>query len=208
LSVIRQRVELLLCPACLRATGGRATAGGLAGLKGALKRISKYQDRAMMDFDTKAFRQALGVFPTGVAVITTQSVERSPMGITVNSFSSASLTPPMVLWCISRSSDRFDAFTSARGYTVSILGTAHEAVSTRLAKQGAHSLAGIELIETPSGAPALADALAVFECESEAVHDAGDHAILLGRVIAFTRRERGAPLVFFRGRYGALANHT
>jgi flavin reductase (DIM6/NTAB) family NADH-FMN oxidoreductase RutF len=107
--------------------------------------------------------------------------------------------------CLHRKSDRFEAFRRAKHYTISLLGTAHEAVSARLAKQGAHSLEGIDLLETKLGPPALADALAVFECESEAVYEGGDHVILVGRVIRFARREAGAPLVFFHGRYGALA---
>jgi flavin reductase (DIM6/NTAB) family NADH-FMN oxidoreductase RutF len=158
-----------------------------------------------MSFDTRAFRQALGCFPTGVAVVTTAEPGCDHKGITVNSFTSVSLDPPLVLWCIDRKSDRFSTFTKAKCYTISLLGTVHEDVSSRLAKQGAHTLNGIDLIETRLGPPALADALAFFECESEAVHQGGDHAILVGRVVRFAKREAGAPLLFFQGRYGALA---
>lgn len=157
--------------------------------------------------DTRAFRQALGQFPTGVAVVTAQPRDSHPMGITVNSFTSVSLDPPLVLWCMDRKSDRYPVFTGAPGYVISILGTAHEEVSSRLAKQGAHSLEGIELLETELGPPALADALAVFECAAHSLHEEGDHAILIGKVQRFAQREAGAPLVFFKGRYGALAEH-
>jgi flavin reductase (DIM6/NTAB) family NADH-FMN oxidoreductase RutF len=156
-----------------------------------------------MNFDLRAFRTALGTFPTGVAVVTA-TTETAPMGITVNSFTSVSLDPPLVLWCIDRRSDRYEVFTKAGGYTISVLGTCHEDVSARLAKQGEHSLDGVELLPTELGPPALADALAVFECAREAVHAGGDHAILLGRVLRFHRHEAGAPLVFFKGKYGAL----
>jgi flavin reductase (DIM6/NTAB) family NADH-FMN oxidoreductase RutF len=159
-----------------------------------------------MSFDTRAFRQALGSFPTGVAVITALSTSDKPVGITVNSFTSVSLEPPMVLWCIDKKSDRYAIFTKATGYTISVLGTAHEDVSARLAKPGSHSLENIPLIDTELGPPALSDALAFFECAGEAVYEGGDHAILVGRVVRFARREAGAPLVFFRGRYGALAD--
>jgi flavin reductase (DIM6/NTAB) family NADH-FMN oxidoreductase RutF len=159
-----------------------------------------------MSFDTRAFRQALGTFPTGVAVVTAFRAGGHPIGITVNSFTSVSLEPPLVLWCVDRKSDRFATLSQAQHHTISVLGTAHEDVSARLAKQGAHHLDGIELIATELGPPALADALAIFECEREAMHDAGDHAILIGRVLRFARREAGAPLVFFQGRYGALAS--
>src|ERR1700733_1736454 len=117
-----------------------------------------------MTFDARAFRQALGSFPTGVAVVTAAAPERHPQGITVNSFTSVSLDPPLVLWCLDRKSDRYHTFTKAHGYTISVLGTAHESVSARLAKQGAHHLDGIELLPTELGPPALADALAIFEC--------------------------------------------
>ena len=156
-----------------------------------------------MNFDKRAFRTALGTFPTGVAVVTA-TTGAAPMGITVNSFTSVSLEPPLILWCIDRNSDRYDVFTKAKGYTISVLGTCHEDVSSRLARQGEHKLDGIGLLPTELGPPALADSLAVFECEREAVHPAGDHAILIGRVIRFHRHEAGAPLVFFKGKYGAL----
>ena len=158
-----------------------------------------------MNFDTRAYRQALGSFPTGVAVITAIGPSRRPLGITVNSFTSVSLEPPLVLWCLDRRSDRYQAFTKSRGFTISVLGSAHEDVSSRLAKPGSHNLEGIPLVETELGPPALVDSLAYFECASEAVYEGGDHAILLGRVLRFARREAGAPLVFFQGRYGALA---
>lgn len=159
----------------------------------------------MSEFDKKAFRQALGCFPTGVAVVTSQVASGDPIGITVNSFTSVSLEPPLVLWCADKHSDRYPVFAASEAFVISILGTAHEDVSARLARPGAHSLEGIELIQTELGPPALVDALAVFECAPYGVHDAGDHAILIGHVLRFARREAGAPLVFFKGRYGALA---
>jgi flavin reductase (DIM6/NTAB) family NADH-FMN oxidoreductase RutF len=157
-----------------------------------------------MTFDIRAFRQALGEFPTGVAVVTAAGAG-SHVGITVNSFVSVSLDPPLVLWCIDKKSQRYEAFTKAESYTVSILGTAHQAISAQLARGGAHQLKEVPLLETESGAPALADALAIFECDIHAVYDGGDHAILVGQVMRFARRDAGAPLVFFRGKYGALA---
>ncbi|MBI1330513.1 MAG: flavin reductase [Alphaproteobacteria bacterium] len=157
-----------------------------------------------MSFDTRSFRDALGCFPTGVAVVTCAGTD-AHIGITVNSFASVSLDPPLVLWCLDKKSDRFTAFTNAAGYTISLLGTVHRDVSSRLAKRGEHSLEGIELLDTELGPPALADSLAAFECKAHAVHDAGDHAILIGQVQRITRHDAGAPLVYFRGGYGALA---
>lgn len=157
-------------------------------------------------FDTKAFRTALGSFPTGITVMTAASSEASHIGITVNSFTSVSLDPPLVLWCIDRRSRRYPAFANAPGFTVSILASGHQEVSSRLAGAGEHSLDDIALIATELGPPALADSLAVFECARESVQEAGDHAILIGRVLRFARYDgAGAPLVYFQGKYGALA---
>ena len=157
----------------------------------------------MTDFDIRAFRDALGCYPTGVAVVT--AGEASHIGITVNSFASVSLDPPLVLWAIDRRSRRHGPFVTAPGFTVSILSAEHKAVSARLAGPGEHSLDGLELLTTELGPPALADSLAVFECAREQVVEGGDHTVLIGRVLRFHRPQDGAPLVYFKGRYSALA---
>src|ERR1700742_2594595 len=109
-----------------------------------------------MELDTRAFRDALGTYPTGVAVVTAAGVG-AHIGITVNSFTSVSLDPPMLLWCMDRRSQRHDVFVRAAGFTVSILGTDHQEVSSRLARPGEHALDGLALLETELGPPALAD---------------------------------------------------
>ena len=156
-----------------------------------------------MAMDSRAFRDALGCFPTGVAVVTAAGVD-GHFGITVNSFTSVSLEPPLLLWCMDRRSRRHDIFVKAAGFTVSILGTDHKEVSSRLARPGEHALDGITLLETVLGPPALADSLAVFECAAEKMMEAGDHTILLGRVLRFSCPAASAPLVYFRGKYSAL----
>ena len=157
-----------------------------------------------MAFDTRAFRDALGAFPTGVAVVTAAySGAEAHIGITVNSFCSVSLDPPLVLWCMDKRSQRHPSFISATSFTVSVLGAGHREVSARLAKPGEHRLDGIALRPTELGPPALADSLAVFECVLEQALDGGDHTILLGRVVRFSKGE-GAPLIFFRGRYRTI----
>ena len=156
--------------------------------------------------DPRAFRDALGLYPTGVAVVTAATGgEASHIGITVNSFTSVSIDPPLVLWCIDRRSRRHDAFVAAPGFTVSLLSAAHRAISARLAGAGEHSLDGLPLLATELGPPALADCLAVFECARDRVIDGGDHSILIGHVLRLLRPEADAPLVFFKGRYSALA---
>ena|SRR5437868_3892278 len=160
-----------------------------------------------MSMDSRAFRDALGCFPTGVAVVTATGSD-SHFGITVNSFTSVSLDPPLLLWCMDRRSRRHDVFVKASGFTVSILGTDHKEVSSRLARPGEHSLDDITLIETELGPPALADSLAVFECAVEKKMEAGDHTILLGRVLRFSCPSASAPLVYFRGKYSALDQNS
>lgn len=157
-----------------------------------------------MAFDIRAYREALGSFPTGVAVVTV-AASSAHVGITVNSFTSVSLDPPLVLWCMDKRSGRHDVFAAAPAFTVNILGTEHKAVSARLARPGEHALTDLPLLTTELGPPALADALAVFECITERMVDAGDHTILIGHVQRFSRPSASAPLVFYSGRYRALA---
>ena len=159
----------------------------------------------MADLDIRAFRDALGCYPTGVAVVTAGEGEASHIGISVNSFTSVSLDPPLVLWAIDRRSRRHGPFVTAPGFTVSILSAEHKSVSSRLAGPGEHSLDGLPLLATELGPPALADSLAVFECAREQVVEGGDHTVLIGRVLRFHRPLEGAPLVYFKGRYSALA---
>lgn len=158
-----------------------------------------------MVFDLREFRNALGCFPTGVVVVTARAASVL-MGMTANSFASVSLEPPLVLWSVDRKSSRYETFTTVPEFTISILSSDHRSVSARLANPGEHTLDGVSLIETQNGTPGLADALAIFECAREAVYDGGDHAIIVGRVLRFAWRSSGEPLVFVRGRYGALAN--
>ena len=157
-----------------------------------------------MTMNSRAFRDALGCFPTGVAVVTAAFPDAAHYGITVNSFTSVSLEPPLLLWCMDRRSQRHDVFAGALGFTVSILGTEHREVSSRLSRPGEHFLDGIALLPTELGPPALADSLAVFECARENVTPGGDHTIILGRVLRFFCPSSSAPLVYYRGKYSAL----
>lgn len=155
--------------------------------------------------DTRKFRNALGCFATGVAVITTQAEGHAPIGITVNSFSSVSLDPPLILWCLDRKSDTLPIFDKVNAFTVNILREGHRDISARLARQGDHSLGGLATRVGSNGCPALEEALAHFECEVYARHDAGDHIILLGRVTHYEYAEDGRPLLYHRGGYQGLA---
>ena len=166
-------------------------------------------DQAMSEIegsghDPRKFRDALGCFATGVAVVTTSN-DGEPIGITVNSFSSVSLDPPLVLWCLDKRSDTLETFEKATAFTVNVLRDDHRDVSNKLAKPGDHSLVGIDMVEGVNGCPRLTQALAHFECEVDAKHDAGDHIIFVGRVVHFDRDVEGEPLVFHRGTYRLLS---
>jgi len=159
-----------------------------------------------MKQDSRGFRDALGHFATGVAVITTKGPEGAPLGLTVNSFASVSLDPPLVLWSLDRTSDRFEAFMKAEHFGVNILGGESQAVSHRLSRKGEFSLEGETLREGPHGVPMLECAIAHFECRVEQRHGGGDHVIFVGRVLDCGHRAHGAPLVYYRGRYRALGD--
>lgn len=158
-----------------------------------------------MTFDQRAFRDALGCFTTGVAVVTAVAEGAPPIGITVNSFTSVSLDPPLVLICLARSAQSFDAFTEAEHFAISILAEDQQDLSVRFSRRDLDDRwAGVATERWDSGAPILTGALAAFECAREAEFDGGDHVILVGRVLRLAS-QAGRPLLYARGRYAALA---
>lgn len=158
-----------------------------------------------MSLDSLQFRRALGRFATGVCVITANPPGHPPFGVTVNSFSSLSLDPPLVLWSLQKSSDTMDAFAAATHYCVNVLSEAQQALSGRFAKKGEHALDPSQYSNGETGLPVLHGTLATFECEIDARHDGGDHVILVGRVQAMRFPEPGRPLLYFDGGYRQLA---
>lgn len=158
-----------------------------------------------MTIDSRQFRNALGCFGTGVTVVTTQPPGAPAIGITVNSFSSVSLDPPLVLWCLDKKSNTSAVFSAAHTFAINILGVDHQEISNRLARQGEHRLDGLAFKTSETGLPVLEGALAVFECDVESRHDAGDHIILVGRVTGFDHAANGQPLIYYRGGYAELA---
>jgi flavin reductase (DIM6/NTAB) family NADH-FMN oxidoreductase RutF len=154
--------------------------------------------------DTRALRDALGRFTTGVAVVTADCGSGAPIGLTINSFSSVSLDPPLVLFSIHKRAARLAAFRAATGYTINVLAGHQQELSTRFARSPADLWEGVEISPSDCGAPILSGAVAHFECVPWAAYEGGDHLIFVCRVQRYALREDGAPLVFFAGRYGAL----
>ncbi len=157
-----------------------------------------------MSIDSRALRNALGQFATGVTVITAQPAGGAPFGMTVNSFSALSLDPPLVLWSLQKNSDCAGNFARCTHYTVNVLQHDQVAVSNAYAKKGEHDLRPGDFRIGRSGAPVLKGCMANFECRIEARHDGGDHLILVGRVLEMQVLPERKPLVFFAGRYREL----
>ena len=150
---------------------------------------------------SRAFRDALGRFATGVTVVTTAGPE-GPLGFTANSFSAVSLDPPLVLWSPARSSSRFAAFAQAAHYSIHVLGADQRDLCERFARSDG-GFEGLSHGLSAEGAPLLRGALARFDCARHAGYDGGDHMIIVGRVLRANFRD-GAPLIFSQGGFKSV----
>ncbi|MCW2984326.1 MAG: hsaB 3 [Conexibacter sp.] len=154
------------------------------------------------------FRRVLGHFPTGVAVVTAIDEDGVPAGLAVGSFSSVSLDPPLVSFAATRTSSSFAGIRTASSFAVNILSSSQEDLCRRFATPGIDKFAGIDWHPGLTGAPLLEGVVAWVDCEFEAVHEAGDHYIALGRVLALEAPSQAEPLVFLRGGYGRFDDGT
>jgi flavin reductase (DIM6/NTAB) family NADH-FMN oxidoreductase RutF len=159
-----------------------------------------------MGLDERQFRDALGQFATGVAVVTSQ-VDGVKVAMTVSSFNAVSLRPPLVLFSIARSAQSFDLWRRAETFAVMVLQEGQGALSNKFAKPGGSKWHGIDVVPGVTGAPLLPTWLACFECTMYARYDGGDHEIVVGQVVRLQNGSRQAPgpLVFYGGRYRALS---
>ena len=151
--------------------------------------------------DPRRLRDAFGCFGTGVTLVAALDDAGAPVALTANSFSSVSLEPPLLLFCLDRRSRRLPAFERADAWGVSVLHAGQEAISVAFARGGAEMDLPWTVVD---GAPVLADAMASFACTRHAVHDAGDHLIFIGLVEAVACEGSYDPLVFFQGRYRSV----
>jgi flavin reductase (DIM6/NTAB) family NADH-FMN oxidoreductase RutF len=163
-----------------------------------------------VSFDERAFRDALGVFPTGVAVVTATSHTGERLGLTVSSFNSVSLSPPLVLFSVSRAAYSFSAWQRVERYAVNILNEDQEIMSNRFARAMGEKWDGVTVLTGQTGVPVLPNALVSLECTAHARHDGGDHEIFVGKVAAISPLHAAVPrpLVFFRGRYAKLSTEA
>jgi flavin reductase (DIM6/NTAB) family NADH-FMN oxidoreductase RutF len=154
-------------------------------------------------FDPAVFRKTLGRFATGITIVTTCDPQGELHGVTVNSFTSVSLTPPLVLFCLGKSSTSLEAMLAANSFSINILSDKQEAISTRFASRLDNRFDGVEWTPGQTGSPLLAGALATLDCRKHQTIEAGDHFILIGEVLAASWHE-GDPILYFGSKYRLL----
>lgn len=154
------------------------------------------------------FREVLGQYPTGVAVITSRSRDGEPIGMVVGSFGSVSLDPPLVAFMPDRKSSTWEKLQQLDSYCVNILGAHQEGVCRSIASKRPDKFAGIEWTVSEHGNPVIAGSIARIECRKETVHEAGDHLIVIGRVQELAAGTPGTPLLFYRGGYGTFTQQS
>lgn len=155
--------------------------------------------------DQRLFRDALGSFATGICVVSAVPDQGAPIGMTINSFSSVSLEPPLVLWSIQVVSECFGVFGTTDRFAISVLSREQEALSQRYASKAEHELLEGHYQTGRTGMPVIRDALTSFECKVWARYPGGDHLIIVGEVVNVQAERPGLPLLFHQGRYAALA---
>ncbi len=157
-----------------------------------------------MSIDQRSYRNALGCFATGITVITTKNNDESLAGVTINSFASVSLEPPMVLFSLKSESPLNDVFKNSKTYNVNILAADQEKLSNLFAGPTEGKFDQAEWVEGENGSPILNNVLASLECELTETYPGGDHTIFLGTVTKINCPNEGNPLLYFRGGYEKL----
>lgn len=155
--------------------------------------------------DAAEFRKVLGQFATGVTIITARD-DDEPAGVAANSFTSVSMDPPLVLFCVAQSSSTWPRIERARKFAVNILGEHQEEVCRLFATKGADRFAQVAWHVGVGGSPVLDDCIAYLDCEFWAEYDGGDHIIVVGRVLDLGVNHDAGPLVFYQGQYGQFSS--
>ena len=160
--------------------------------------------------DGHEFRRVLGHYPTGVTVVTA-ACPGGPDGMTIGSFTSVSLDPPLVSFCPGHDSDSWARMRDVGSFCVNVLSAEQAGVSTTFASKGEDKFRDVLTRVEATGAPVIEGCLAWIDCRVEAIHTAGDHDIVVGRVVALGVADGGSespsgPLVFFKGAYGQVAD--
>ena len=152
-------------------------------------------------FNSREFRNALGRFATGITIVTALGPDGKPIGVTISSFNSVSLDPPLILWSLATNSPKLEAFRQADRYAINVLAADQRGLSNRFASRSDDRFADVPVRSGPGGTQLIDGCCAWFECSHEAHYPGGDHLIFLGRVERFARGDATSPLVFFDGAY-------
>lgn len=159
-----------------------------------------------MPFDPRELRNAFGCFATGVTIVTTVDGNGEKIGITANSFSSLSLDPPLVLFCVDNKINSFEAFRTCEHFNVNVLHEDQMDLSNTFARSSDDKWNGIEHGTGANGCPSFAGTVAVLECDKHAMHEGGDHVIMVGEVKNLTYEDGACrPLLYYKGSYANLA---
>lgn len=154
-------------------------------------------------FDTREYRHALGRFATGITIVTARDAAGRPIGLTVNSFNSVSLDPPLIVWSLAQHSPTRATFEQCSHFAVNVLAHDQEWLSRQFAAKIADRFAGVDCVDGAGGAPLIQGCCAWFECHNQAQYPGRDHVVFLGRVERYARRD-APPLVYHGGRYHHL----
>lgn len=152
----------------------------------------------MTRLDTRDLRRALGLYATGVSIVTARAENGEPVGMTVNSFSSVSLDPPLVSWCVGRYARSAGVFVGASHFAVHVLDVNHERLARQFSTPLSDKFAGVEIVDDAT--PMLVDAIARFRCRRVRTVDVGDHIMLIGEIEWYEARG-GEPLIFHSGAF-------
>ena len=158
-------------------------------------------ERTEPPFTRQEFRQALGLFATGVTIVTARAADGSPVGLTVNSFNSVSMSPPLVLWSLARVAGSLPAFSRGSHYAIHILAAEQRALAERFATREIDRFADLDWSEGAGGIPLIDGAAAVLECSNRSRYEEGDHIIFVGEVEQCRWRADASPLIFHGGRF-------
>ncbi len=173
-----------------------------------LEFLERRQPREAMEFkagsDPRTLRDAMGCFATGITIVTALDATGAPVGLTANSFTSVSLDPPLLLVCIANSAGTAPTLREAEHFGVNVLQIGQQPTSNRFAARGEDRFANQPWAPGQTGVPLLGSSLVSFECERESLHEAGDHFILVGRVVRAQFEPHRDPLLYFRGKYRRL----
>ncbi|MEL6529656.1 MAG: flavin reductase family protein [Pseudomonadota bacterium] len=156
--------------------------------------------------DPAAFRKVMGLFSTGVCVVSRVRQDGSPSGITANSFVSVSLDPTLICWSLQNDSSQFDAFADASHFAISILSEEQEELARRYASRGDIQMQASDFTWTDDGLPVVAGSIGHLECRHWSRYPAGDHTMIFGEVTALDGRDDVRPLGFYAGRFCRIAD--